>query len=144
MEIRNYRDSDFDAVMSLWNACGLIVPGTDYGLDIGKKMEFQPGLFFVGTISGDLAGTIMAGYDGRRGWLNCLAVVPSCRNMGFGRMLVKHAIERLALLGCVKVNLQVRRTNSSVIEFYRKLGFEEESVLSLGKRLVKTHDSSDR
>jgi len=77
----------------------------------------------------------MAGYEGHRGWLNYLAILPEHQHRGYGRKLVEKAIVELEKLGCVKVNLQVRRSNISVVEFYRHLGFKEDDVTSLGKRL---------
>jgi ribosomal protein S18 acetylase RimI-like enzyme len=136
MIIRKFRDSDKDDVLSLWKDCGLLHQGTDYAHNIDTKMSFQPWLFFVATIDEMIMGSIVVGYDGWRGWLNCLAVHPDLRHKGYGKALVDYGIERLVELGCPKVNLQVRETNMEVIEFYKKLGFKEDRVISLGKRLV--------
>ena len=135
MHIRKYIDSDKSDVMLLWDTCGLIVPGSDYERDIRKKMAFQPELFFVGKIDGKIAGTVMVGYDGRRGWLNCLSVHPDLQKKGYGRQLVEFGISKLKELGCAKVNIQVRKTNLGVISFYEKRGFATDNVVSLGKKL---------
>ena len=134
-EIVRY-SSEFQAVVvDLWRKCSLIVSQNDPAEDIRKKLEFQPDLFFVGLLDDRVMGSIMVGYEGHRGWINYLAVAPECQGRGFGRMLVQKATYELKKMGCLKVNLQVRRSNTSVVEFYKHLGFKEDDVISLGMRL---------
>lgn len=135
MTIRTYRPEDREELLALWNATGLLVPGSDYELDLDRKVAFQPELLFVAEAAGCIVGSVMAGYEGRRGWLNCLAVAPELQRSGHGRALVEHAERRLAELGCVKVNVQIRRSNASVIDFYTTLGFRDDNVIGMGKRL---------
>jgi ribosomal protein S18 acetylase RimI-like enzyme len=133
--IRRFEEKDEDDVVELWRRCNLIVPWNDPHVEIRKKMEFQPELFFVGTVDDQVVGSLMAGYDGHRGWIYSMAVHPEFRLRGYGRGLVDRTLEELKKLGCFKVNLQVRETNTKVIEFYKRLGFEDDHVLGLGKRL---------
>jgi ribosomal protein S18 acetylase RimI-like enzyme len=135
MEIRPFLPADEPAVVRLWQACGLVVPANDPGKDIRRKLVVQPELFLVGVEEGRVVAAVMAGYDGHRGWLNYLAVAPERRRRGLGRRMVAAAEERLRARGCPKINLQVRRSNPAVLEFYRRLGFAEDAVVSLGKRL---------
>ena len=121
-------------LINLWKKCGLVVPQNDPVEDIKKKLEFQPQWIFVALLDGHLIGSIMAGYDGHRGWLNYLAVHPSFQRRGYGKQLVCKAFVELRWLGFLKVNLQVRKNNSSVVEFYKHLGFKEEERISLGMR----------
>lgn len=123
------------AIVDLWKECTLIVPQNDPVEDIRKKVAFQPDLFFVALLDGQLVGSVMVGYEGHRGWLNYLAVLPKYQKRGYGRKLVEKAIEELKKLGCLKVNLQVRNTNASVISFYKHLGFKDDNVVGLGMRL---------
>lgn len=134
--IRPYLRRDREAVVALWEACALVVPQNDPYEDIRLKHAFQPDLFLVGCSEGArLLATVMAGYDGHRGWINYLAVTPDHRRQGIGRQMLTAAEKRLRALGCPKINLQVRRTNSGIIEFYRRVGFREDDVVSLGRRL---------
>lgn len=136
MEIRSYRTADEEAVIGLWEACGLTRPWNDPRKDIARKMTEQPDLFLVGTIGNELVGTAMAGYDGHRGWVYYLAVAPGHRRKALGRTLMQE-VERLLLArGCPKVNLQVRAGNAEVLAFYRKLGYAVEERVSLGRRLI--------
>jgi ribosomal protein S18 acetylase RimI-like enzyme len=81
-----------------------------------------------------ILGTVMAGWEGHRGWLNYLAVDPTARRAGIGRSLVREAEARLAALGCPKVNLQIRSSNREVVAFYRSIGYSVDDVVSMGKR----------
>lgn len=134
-EIVRYSSEFQVPVVDLWRKCGLVVPLNDPVEDIQRKLEFQPDLFWVGLLDGRVVGSIMVGYEGHRGWINYLAVVPECQRRGYGRKLVLKAVDELRKMGCLKVNLQVRRSNTSIIEFYKHLGFKEDDVISLGMRL---------
>ena len=137
LEIIRYDNEYQEALVDLWGKCGLVTPQNDPVLDIQKKLDFQPDLFFLALVEGKLVGSVMVGYEGHRGWINYLAVLPEHQKQGFGRSLVEKAVEELQKLGCLKVNLQVRKTNLFVIEFYKHLGFKEDNVISLGLRLRK-------
>ena len=134
-EIRIFRASDQDQVIALWEACDLVVAWNLPSLDISRKVDFQPDLFFVAEENARIVGTVMAGYEGHRGWVNYLAVSPDCRGQGLGRQLMQFAEEQLLAIGCPKINLQVRGTNAEVIAFYERLGFRRDDTVGLGKRL---------
>jgi ribosomal protein S18 acetylase RimI-like enzyme len=136
MNIRPFEMSDSNDVIALWRECGLIVPWNDPQRDIKRKMQVQPELFFIGEIEGRIVATLMAGYEGHRGWLNYVAVAPDAQRQGLGRQIVEHAIEQLRERGCPKINLQVRTSNAAVIAFYESLGFQVDDVTSLGMRLI--------
>lgn len=125
-------------IIDLWKSVfGYDSPHNDPSLAIRKKEEVNDGLFFVGeTKTGEVLGTIVAGYDGHRGWLYSLAVRSDCRRRGLGTALVRHAENALAERGCVKINLQVLPGNPEVEAFYHRLGFSTEERISLGKRLL--------
>lgn len=140
-QLRPFQEADTEAVVALWQACGLTRPWNDPRRDIARKSTVQPQLFVVAEVNGQLAGTVMAGYDGHRGWVNYLAVAPPWQGRGLGRQLMAHAEACLNALGCPKINLQVRAGNSQALAFYRRLGFLQDDVLSLGKRLEQDHSS---
>ena len=134
--IVRYRTEYRDAVIELWRTCNLVVPQNDPVEDIEKKMRFQPNLFLLGLLDGKVIGSIMVGYEGHRGWINYLAITPEDQRRGYGRKLVQKAIDELKKMGCQKVNLQIRRSNVKVIDFYKHIGFKEDDVVSLGMRLA--------
>lgn len=134
-EIRRFLPVDEEAVVALWEACELVRPWNVPTLDIARKLEFQPELFFVAERSGDLIGSVMAGYEGHRGWINYLAVSPDHRRRGLGRALMEFAEQELLAIGCPKINLQVRGGNREALGFYERLGYAVDDTVSLGKRL---------
>jgi len=134
--IRAFSQGDEDAVVALWQACGLTRPWNDARKDIARKMTVQPDLFLVGLADDRIVATLMAGYEGHRGWVNYLAVAPEHRRQGFGRVLMQEAEERLLALGCPKVNIQVRASNQEALGFYKSIGYLQDEAVSLGKRLI--------
>jgi ribosomal protein S18 acetylase RimI-like enzyme len=136
MRIRAFQPTDESAVIDLWRRCGLVAPHNNPQLDIQRKLAVTPELFLVGTLDSGIVATVMAGYEGHRGWVNYLAVAPRLQKGGYGREIMEHAEGLLRDLGCPKINLQVRSSNKQVIEFYQRLGFSFDDVLSMGKRLV--------
>jgi ribosomal protein S18 acetylase RimI-like enzyme len=136
MRIRPFQRADEDAVVALWRECGLTRPWNDPHKDIARKLAVQPELFLVGIVDDAVVASVMAGYEGHRGWVNYLAVAPACRGRGFARALMSHVEELLLARGCPKVNLQVRNANAEAIAFYRHLGYLQDDSVSLGKRLI--------
>ena len=134
--IRPFRRDDTEAVVSLWREAGLVVPWNDPYLDIERKLTVQPELFLVVDDGDAVVGAAMVGYDGHRGWVNYLAVNESRRGEGLGARLMGEAERLLVERGCPKLNLQVRTSNTSVIEWYRSLGYDLDEAVSLGKRLI--------
>ncbi|TWT46379.1 Acetyltransferase YpeA [Thalassoglobus neptunius] len=136
IEVRKYQSSDRNAVVLLWN---VVFPNStghnDPDASIDRKCAHDDGLFFVAEDSGEVVGTAMGGYDGHRGWIYSLAVLPTRQRQGIGRLLIQHTEGALAQLGCPKVNLQVRSDNAEIVEFYHSLGYETEQRVSMGKRI---------
>ena len=136
MQIRTFHAADERAVVALWDECRLTRPWNDPHKDIARKLAVQSELFLVGVVDEAVIASVMAGYEGHRGWMNYLAVTPRFRGRGYGRALVDH-VERLLLeRGCPKINLQVRASNPAAVAFYRRLGYAQDESISLGKRLI--------
>lgn len=135
MQFRAFLESDEAEVITLWERCALVHPSNNPAEDIRRKLAFQKDLFLVGLLDGKIIASVMAGYEGHRGWINYLAVDPEHRRKGFGRAIMAHAEQVLERVGAPKINLQVRGGNTDVIGFYRSLGYDVEDRASLGKRL---------
>src|SRR6185437_3520586 len=103
--------SDESEVIDLGRKCELVRPVNDPAKDIRRKLSVDPGLFLVGTLNDGIVATVMAGYEGHRGWINYLAVHPGHRLKGYGRQIMAEAEKRLRAVGCPKINLQVRANN---------------------------------
>lgn len=137
MKIRAFRLADEAAVVDIWSRCGLVRAWNNPHRDIIRKLAVQPELFLVGTVDEKIVATVMAGFDGHRGWINYLAVDPGSRKQGYGRELMKAVEQRLTAMGCPKINLQIRQDNLAAIQFYERIGFAPDAVVSFGKRLVE-------
>jgi ribosomal protein S18 acetylase RimI-like enzyme len=99
-------------------------------------MSDSPWGFLVLTENDEIIGSVMVGYDGHRGWINYLACHPDHQRKGVGTALMTRACELLLDRGCPKINLQVRSGNDAAIHFYESIGYTDDSVKSLGLRLI--------
>jgi len=134
--IVKYAERHFDGVAALWQeAFPNPQPWNAPEVTIPAKLAIQPDLFLVAIDGDQIIGSILAGYDGHRGWLYAVAVLKTHQRRGVGSALVSEGERHLVELGCVKINLQIQSTNASVTEFYRRLGYELEERVSMGKRL---------
>lgn len=136
VDIRVYRESDRKEVIRLWE---VVFPGgaawNKSEEVISTKLSTQPELFFVAVQDERVVGTLLAGFDGVRGWVHRLAVCPNQRRQGLASRLMKSAEASLKRIGCPKLNLQVRASNLEVLKFYEALGYTVEKRASLGKPL---------
>jgi ribosomal protein S18 acetylase RimI-like enzyme len=109
-------------------------PHNEPATAIRMKREAEHGLFLVAEVDGNLAGTVMGGYDGHRGWIYSVAVDAKYRRRGIATALIRRLEADLIARGCMKINLQVRTSNAAVIAFYETLGYKVEEIISMGKR----------
>ncbi|MBS1255734.1 MAG: Acetyltransferase YpeA [Deltaproteobacteria bacterium] len=134
--IRPFQKDDEDALVLLWQICELTVPWNNPYKDIARKLELQAELFLVGYLENRLVASVMGGYEGHRGWINYFAVHPEFQKKGYGKQLMDSIEKGLRKMGCPKINLQIRAGNDKVLTYYQNLGFVEDKVISMGKRLV--------
>ncbi len=137
MNISNFTVEESNAVIDLWDRCGLLRSWNDPKLDIDRKLTDQNGCFLVGHDGPRLVASIMVGYDGHRGSINYLAIDPAFAGRGYGTEMMKAAEQFLISLGCPKINLCVRKGNEAAVEFYAGLGYQTEIVYFFGKRLIE-------
>jgi ribosomal protein S18 acetylase RimI-like enzyme len=136
MEIRPFLPADEAALIALWQACDLTRPWNDPHKDIARKLQVGADLFVVGIEGSKLIASAMFGYEGHRGWVNYLAVSPFHQRRGHASALMNWGEQALQSRGCPKINLQVRSGNAAVIAFYKSLGYGDDEVVGLGKRLI--------
>ena len=138
----NYKHRD--QVFSLWKEVfGYETSHNSPDIVIDKKVEFNDGLFFVAVDNDNVIGTVMAGYDGHRGWIYSIAVSPAYRKKGLGSALLSFAEERLSKKGCMKINLQIMEGNEPVEAFYHSNGYKTEKRISMGKRILQNIKNSE-
>ena len=140
----NFKITPFDntthrpQVISLWKTVfGYETSHNAPELVIDKKLAVNDGLFFVALDEGDVIGTVMAGYDGHRGWIYAIAVSASHRHQGLGSTLLAFAEEKLTERGCMKINLQIMEGNEPVEAFYAANGYTTEQRISMGKAIAR-------
>ncbi len=135
MIIRTYQSTDQDQVIELWQLTGVASLKNNPARDIARKQKVDPDLFLVAVDKDVVVASIMGGYEGHRGWVNYLAVHPSVQRQGIARQMMSEVETLLIKKGCPKINLQVRNSNSKALSFYKALGYLDDNVIGLGKRL---------
>lgn len=134
--IRRYRPADLVAVRRLWRASGLVISPSDSRAELTRSLRRDPDLFLVAEDdNGRIVGVVLGRFDGRRGWVNHLAVDVRARSAGIGTSLMEALEQRLLRKGCRKVNLHIESSNRGVRSFYQKLGYEARPLLFMQKWL---------
>ena len=138
IRLREFTLNDYDTVYALWQNAGdgLGVGRSDTRDEIVKKLQRDPDLFLVAEDGGKIIGTVIGGYDGRRGMIYHLAVDHAYRQRGTGKMLMDEVERRMIAKGCLKEYLLVKRGNEDVVEFYRHQGWETMEIMIMGKVLL--------
>ena len=128
-------DADVQAVVELWQRCGLTRPWNDPSADIAFARRGPNSAILVGRHGGSIVATVMVGHDGHRGWFYYLGVDPSLQGRGFGRVMTKAAEAWLTERGVAKAQLMVRADNDRVRAFYEALGYGEQERVIFAKWL---------
>jgi ribosomal protein S18 acetylase RimI-like enzyme len=138
IRLREFTLDDYDAVYALWQDAG---PGIGLGRsdtrdEVAKKLQRDPDLFLLAMDGDRIIGTVIGGFDGRRGLIYHLAVEPAYRARGIGKLLMSEVERRLAAKGCLRCYLLVMDDAREVIDFYRHLGWETWGVTVMGKYIA--------
>ena len=137
--IREFRSpDDYARALRLWETIekGIHVGPSDAPNEINKKLERDPDLFLVAEAGGDLIGTVIGGYDGRRGFIYHLAVHASHRTHGVGSRLMDEVEARLRAKGCIRCYLFVTPDNAEAMQYYQKRGWQLMDNLPYAKDLI--------
>jgi len=137
LRIREFHLEDYERVVELWREAGLILRPGDDREGIKLKLQRDPELFLVAEEDGEILGVVLGTWDGRRGWINHLAVRLGHRRSRIGRSLVKQLERRLIGKGALKVNAQIYRSNESSLAFFKALDYEIHSDLIMVGRNLK-------
>jgi ribosomal protein S18 acetylase RimI-like enzyme len=139
IHLREFRfPDDYSAARSLWEhaGSGIHVRRSDEPGEIQKKLQRDPDLFLVAESDGKLIGTVIAGFDGRRGMIYHLAVEAAFRKHGTGSLLMDEVERRLKAKGCIKCYLMVANDNESAMRFYEARQWERmDTITTFGKEL---------
>jgi ribosomal protein S18 acetylase RimI-like enzyme len=135
LNIRAATGSDRVAVIALWQAAGLTRPWNDPGSDFDLALANPTSTILLAHDEAGLAGSVMAGFDGHRGWVYYLATAPDRLKHGIGGALMAAAEDWLRQLGCPRVRLMVRDDNLAARGFYRAIGYDDQAVVTMGRTL---------
>ncbi len=136
LRFKNFEMGDFDAVIALWQAAGIILSRSDTQTGLAQKLERDPDLFFIMTdADNQIIGCVMGTFDGRRGWINHLAIDPKRQGEGLGKLMIRQLEDRFRKAGCEKVNLLIEPTNSAVQAFYERIDYTEDKLIFMEKWL---------
>jgi ribosomal protein S18 acetylase RimI-like enzyme len=125
--IRQFRyPTDFPEVINLWKNAGpgIHIRRSDEPDEISKKIQRDPDLFILAELDGQIIGTVLGGFDGRRGMVYHLAVDNVHRKQGIGGILMSELEKRMKQKGCLRTYLLVTHDNSEAIQFYESRGWE--------------------
>jgi len=138
MKIREFKIDDYPKVRDLWQASGLIFRPGDELEDVKLKLTRDPDLFLVAEQNEEIVGSVIGGWDGRRGWIYHLAVEPEHQRKRIGADLVRELEKRLIEKGAKKVNAQVYKWNEQSSNFFKAIGYEAQpDLIMIGKQLRK-------
>jgi len=138
MKIREFRIEDYPMVRDLWQTAGLILRPGDELEDVKLKLQRDADLFLVAEQDDEILGSVIGGWDGRRGWIYHLAVRPEHQRKGIGLGLVREVEKRLVAKGAKKVNAQVYKWNERSSEFFKAIGYDAQpDLIMIGKQLRK-------
>ncbi len=122
--LREMEISDYQQVMNLWSETeGMRLREADSEENIGKYLERNPNLSFVAVQGDEIVGAILVGTDGRRGYIQHLAVSKACRGQGIGAKLISNAVDALSSIGIAKTHLFVINDNLNAQAFYENIGW---------------------
>jgi ribosomal protein S18 acetylase RimI-like enzyme len=136
IEFRSMTDEDVTAVTALWKSCGLTRAWNNPEKDIAFARGKAHSDILVGSIKGTVVASIMVGHDGHRGSFYYVAVEPCHQRHGIGAQLIRAGEKWLKERGVWKVNLLIRQENAGIQDFYRRLGYEVNEVMSMGQCLI--------
>jgi ribosomal protein S18 acetylase RimI-like enzyme len=133
---RPYETADFPAVARLWHEAGLHPSQSDTPESLARKQLRDPELFILAIAEGCVVGSVMGSYDGRRGWINKLAVLPECLGRDIGGRLLAEAERRLRAIGFEMVNLLIEYDNAKVVGYYQRHGYATDALIFMEKWLA--------
>ncbi len=141
MYIRKYHPKDYKAVQQLWKEAGIQLTLSDQQEELHRVLNYNPDLFLVGELDGQIIAALMGTFDGRRAYVHHLAVDPEYQHQGLGTEMMEHLESILRENRVVKYHLMVEKWNAEVVPFYERLGWYERTDLILLSKDLRTPDT---
>ena len=143
-EITPFSIDSYEDVLALWRQCeGIGLSDADSRESIQTYLNRNPGMSFVALADGKVVGSILAGHDGRRGYIHHLAVHPSCRRLGLGRALVAQATCALLSAGIQKAHIFIFNSNAEGIAFWESVGWSPRGDIGVISKTIQPGTGGD-
>jgi ribosomal protein S18 acetylase RimI-like enzyme len=143
MHFRVMTTDDLPSALKLWRSCdGIGIGDSDSPAHLTAFLHRNPEMSWVALSDGRLVGAVLAGHDGRRGFLYHLATDPRSRRQGIGQTLVQHALASLRAAGIIKCHVFVYRTNAQGREFWDRMGFVRRNDIDVQSLVIADCDGS--
>ena len=144
LEIKQFGIDSYDSILALWKRCeGIGLSDADSRESIREYLERNPGMSFIATSGGAVIGAVLAGHDGRRGYIHHLAVHPDQRRQGLARQLIDCCMAVLAGAGIQKCHIFIFNDNSDGIEFWKSIGWIHRSDISVISKNIEPSAGAD-
>jgi ribosomal protein S18 acetylase RimI-like enzyme len=135
IEVRDLGSEERDLAVALWSRCELTRPWNNPAADFDLALTNPSSTVLGGFAGSALVASLMVGFDGHRGWVYYVAVDEAHRGRGFGKRMMHSAEAWLREKGAPKLQFMVREGNDAALDFYAKLGFERQPVITLGRAI---------
>ena len=143
-EVKQFGIDSYNGILALWEQChGIGLSDADSRESIQAYLERNPGMSFIATSGGAVIGAVLAGHDGRRGYIHHLAVHHDHRRQGLARQLIECCMEVLADAGIQKCHIFIFNDNSDGIEFWKSIGWIHRSDISVISRNIEPSTDAD-
>lgn len=142
LKFRLYKTEDYQIVKQLWIDSGLLLTLSDKKDELQILANHQGNKFYIIEKIDIIIGTVICTFDGRRGYIQHVAVKPAEQNKGIGKLIMDHAMKYYTDKRVVKVHLMVERSNKEVVDFYEKLGWKIRDDLFLMTKVLREEDFS--
>ncbi len=138
IDISQFEIRSYEEVLALWQQCdGIGLSDADSRQSIQAYLKRNPGMSFVARLDSTVVGAVLAGHDGRRGYINHLAVHPDCRRQGIGRRLVQRCLEALEEAGIRKAHIFIFHDNCDGIAFWKSVGWTERTDIGVISKMIE-------
>ena len=144
MKIEKFKIKYYDEVVELWRRAGIEMVSSDTIDEVTRVFNRNPDLILIGKVQEKVIAVVIGAFDGRRGYVHHLAVDPNYQKMGFGKTIMDALIEQFRKMNIHKVHLFIEKSNRSVVEFYKNIGWDVREDLTMmsyvpDKKLYKRH-----
>ena len=137
IKISKFTIEFYESVFALWKQCeGVGLGNSDSKESILLFLNRNPGMSFIADVDNKIVGAVLAGHDGRRGYIHHLAVLPNIRRQGIGKLLVDECLNTFKDIGILKCHLFIFKTNENGLKFWESSGWDNRNDICVLSRFI--------